>query len=121
MSTKRSSFRQITPRQSSLRPTNQRRHAFERLEDRRMLAVVTVDTNVDVVDFNDGVTSLREAIFATNLVDGVDTQGRCVGRYYAQAPDIDGICYLSEPRPPGTFVTGKIVGWEDYDLLVRPE
>lgn len=55
------------------------------------------------------------------LVDGVDTQGRCVGRYYAQAPDIDGVCYLSEPRPPGTFVTGKIVGWEDYDLLVRPE
>ena len=55
------------------------------------------------------------------LVDGVDTQGRCVGRYYAQAPDIDGICYLSEPRPPGTFVTGEVVGWEDYDLLVRPE
>lgn len=55
------------------------------------------------------------------LVDGVDTQGRCVGRYYAQAPDIDGVCYLSEPRSPGTFVTGKIVGWEDYDLLVRPE
>ena len=38
-----------------------------------MLAVVTVDTNLDTVDFNDGVTSLREAIFSTNLVGGADT------------------------------------------------
>jgi hypothetical protein len=33
---------------------------LEPLEDRRMLAVVTVDTNLDTIDFNDGVTSLRE-------------------------------------------------------------
>lgn len=44
----------------------------EQLEDRRMLAVVTVDTALDVIDFNDGVTSLREAIFATNIVPGPD-------------------------------------------------
>jgi hypothetical protein len=36
------------------------------------LALVTVTTNQDTVDFNDGLTSLREAIFATNLVDGPD-------------------------------------------------
>ena len=35
--------------------------------------MVTVDTLDDTVDFNDGVTSLREAIFATNLVGGADT------------------------------------------------
>jgi len=34
--------------------------------------VVTVDTDLDVIDFNDGVTSLREAIFATNIVPGAD-------------------------------------------------
>ncbi len=45
---------------------------LEPLEDRCMLAVVTVDTELDVVDFADGVTSLREAIFATNLVPGAD-------------------------------------------------
>jgi hypothetical protein len=45
---------------------------FEPLEDRRMLAVLTVDTDQDVVDFNDGVTSLREAIFAANIVPGAD-------------------------------------------------
>src|SRR3954471_19727756 len=46
---------------------------YEPLEDRRLLAVVTVDTLADTVDFNDGHTSLREAIFATNLVAGADT------------------------------------------------
>ena len=46
---------------------------IEPLEDRRLLAVVTVNTLDDTVDFNDGVTSLREAIFATNLVGGADT------------------------------------------------
>ena len=30
-------------------------------------------TVLDVVDFNDGLTSLREAIFATDLVSGRDT------------------------------------------------
>jgi CSLREA domain-containing protein len=46
---------------------------MEPLEDRRLLAVVTVTTLDDTVDFNDGVTSLREAIFAANLVPGADT------------------------------------------------
>lgn len=44
----------------------------EQLEDRRLLAVVTVNTPNDVIDFNDGRTSLREAIYATNLVPGHD-------------------------------------------------
>ncbi len=46
---------------------------YEPLEDRRLLAVVTVDTLADTIDFNDGHTSLREAIFATNTVPGADT------------------------------------------------
>lgn len=60
-------------------PTSRVRHSLrhrslqcERLEDRRLLAVVTVDTNLDVVDFNDGKTSLREAVFAANTVPGAD-------------------------------------------------
>jgi predicted outer membrane repeat protein len=44
----------------------------ERLEDRRLLAVVTVDTLDDLIDFTDGKTSLREANFATNTVPGAD-------------------------------------------------
>jgi CSLREA domain-containing protein len=46
---------------------------YESLEDRRLLAVVTVTTLADTVDFNDGKTSLREAIFAANTVPGADT------------------------------------------------
>src|SRR5262245_49322027 len=49
------------------------RPRLELLEDRRLLAVVTVSTLDDTVDFHDGVTSLREALFATNLVGGADT------------------------------------------------
>jgi hypothetical protein len=45
----------------------------EPLEDRRLLATVTVTTALDTVDFSDGLTSLREALFATNLVAGPDT------------------------------------------------
>ena len=50
-----------------------RKPRYEPLEDRRLLALVTVDTLSDTVDLADGVTSLREAIFATNLVGGPDT------------------------------------------------
>lgn len=51
---------------------NARQLCCEHLEDRRMLTVVTVDTIEDVVDFNDGVTSLREAIARANDRIGID-------------------------------------------------
>jgi len=46
---------------------------FEPLEDRRVLAAITVTTLSDSTDLNDGLTSLREAIFAANLVAGAET------------------------------------------------
>jgi hypothetical protein len=60
------------PRSPKRQPLR-RRLRFEPLEDRRLLALVTVTTLGDTVNFGDGVTSLREAIFATNLVGGADT------------------------------------------------
>jgi ribosomal protein S12 methylthiotransferase len=54
------------------------------------------------------------------LVDGIDEEGICVGRHYGQAPDIDSICMLTEPRPAGEFVDGRVADWEDYDLIVEP-
>ena len=43
------------------------------MEDRRLLATVVVNTPLDTVDLNDGVTSLREALFVANLLSGPDT------------------------------------------------
>ncbi|MCD4826130.1 MAG: 30S ribosomal protein S12 methylthiotransferase RimO [Phycisphaerae bacterium] len=54
------------------------------------------------------------------LVDGIDPSGLCVGRYYGQAPDIDGICILAEPVEPGQIVPTKVIGSEEYDLIVQP-
>ena len=53
------------------------------------------------------------------LVDGTDSGGRCVGRYYGQAPEIDSLCILTRPQKPGTFVRGKVAGYEGYDLIVQ--
>lgn len=49
-----------------------RRLRFEPLEARRLLAI-TVDTIDDVVDANDGLTSLREAVVTANATAGADT------------------------------------------------
>ncbi|MGI9455440.1 MAG: right-handed parallel beta-helix repeat-containing protein, partial [Aeoliella sp.] len=48
------------------RATTCRRLHIEPLEDRRLLAMFTVDTNLDTVDENDGLLSLREAVAAAN-------------------------------------------------------
>ncbi len=55
------------------------------------------------------------------LVDGVDHLGQCVGRYYGQAPEVDSVCYLTEPVDPGTFAACNVVDYEGYDLIVTPQ
>ena len=61
------------PSRSSTRSRRRKRSArqgtrlgVELLEDRRLLAVFTVNTRFDVVDANDQLVSLREAITAAN-------------------------------------------------------
>jgi hypothetical protein len=51
----------------------QRRLHIESLEDRRVLTTLTVDTSLDVIDFNDNLLSLREAVFIANNIPGADT------------------------------------------------
>ncbi|HUU59644.1 MAG TPA: MiaB/RimO family radical SAM methylthiotransferase, partial [Phycisphaerae bacterium] len=55
------------------------------------------------------------------LVDGKDARGGCVGRYYGQAPEIDGTCRLDDDRPAGSFVRGTVVDCDAYDLMVAPD
>ncbi|MEX0613529.1 MAG: hypothetical protein WD229_15535, partial [Pirellulales bacterium] len=52
-------------RRANLAPL-QRRLRFEPLEDRRLLAVLTVNSSLDNLSGGDGVVTLREAIIAAN-------------------------------------------------------
>ena len=73
----------------------------------------------------------QEIVFAANLdavgqiadvlVDGLDDRGRCVGRHAGQAPEIDSLCIVTEPRPAGQLLTVEVVGSEGYDLIVQPQ
>ena len=56
----------------------------------------------------------------TVLVDRTDAEGRCVGRYYGQAPDVDSVCYIIRACEVGKFVPVEVSGWDGYDLVVRP-
>src|SRR5688572_19951254 len=56
----------------SYRAPSGRRLRAEQLEDRRMMATLTVTTAFDVVNAGDGVTSLREAINSANALPGED-------------------------------------------------
>ena len=56
----------------------------------------------------------------TCLVDSVDNEGTGRGRFYGQAPDIDSICIIKNcSAKPGQFIDTKVVGTQDYDLLVQ--
>jgi ribosomal protein S12 methylthiotransferase len=56
----------------------------------------------------------------TCLVDTIDPNGLCRGRYYGQAPDIDGVCFIRNGSArPGRFIETKVVGTSDYDVLVE--
>jgi len=54
------------------------------------------------------------------LVDSVEPKRRGRGRYYGQAPDIDSVCIIKRcSAKPGQFINVKVVGTQDYDLLVK--
>jgi tRNA A37 methylthiotransferase MiaB len=54
------------------------------------------------------------------LVDSVDSEGLGRGRFYGQAPDIDSVCLVKHcSAKPGQFVAAKVIGTQDYDLLVE--
>jgi len=54
------------------------------------------------------------------LVDLVDSDGFSRSRYYGQAPDIDGVCIVKQcSAKPGQFIPTKVIGTQDYDLLVE--
>jgi len=56
----------------------------------------------------------------TCLVDSIDGGGGGKGRFYGQAPEIDGICIIKNCSvKSGRFIRTKVVGMKDYDLIVE--
>jgi ribosomal protein S12 methylthiotransferase len=54
------------------------------------------------------------------LVDSVESEGLAKGRFFGQAPDIDSVCIIKHcSAKPGRFITAKVIGTQDYDLLVE--
>jgi ribosomal protein S12 methylthiotransferase len=54
------------------------------------------------------------------LIDGCipGEQNACVGRSYADAPEVDGLVYISgQSLRPGQFVSGEVVAAKEYDLI----
>ena len=61
------------------------------------------------------------------LIDSIENKHTGIGRFYGQAPDIDGICIIKtnthkrkEQLLPGQFVKGKVIDYQNYDLIVEP-
>lgn len=56
----------------------------------------------------------------TCLVDEVDENGVCYGRFYGQAPHIDSICIIRDCHErTGSFLETKVTDTKDYDLVTR--
>jgi ribosomal protein S12 methylthiotransferase len=58
------------------------------------------------------------------LVEGVSSESEYLmeGRWYGQAPGIDGVTYLSDRRvPPGSLVRARVTQASDYDLAATLE
>src|SRR6185295_5747935 len=58
------------------------------------------------------------------LVEGVSSESEYLmeGRWYGQAPGIDGVTYVADGRPkPGSIVKARVTQGSDYDLAASLE
>ena len=57
------------------------------------------------------------------LVERALSNGHVEGRYYGQAPEVDGICRIESAQPikEGGIIPAVICGYDGYDLLVKPD
>jgi ribosomal protein S12 methylthiotransferase len=54
------------------------------------------------------------------IVESVDGKGGGRGRFYGQAPEIDSVCLIKKCRGKmGEFIETRVVGTQDYDLIVE--
>jgi ribosomal protein S12 methylthiotransferase len=92
-------------------------HLPEEVKARRRDRVMAAQQPIAFA-FNAGLVGRRLDV----LIDGPAPHGRdlWVGRTYADAPDVDGLTYVSGAHlEPGDLVPCEIVGAEGYDLIAR--
>jgi ribosomal protein S12 methylthiotransferase len=54
------------------------------------------------------------------IVDSVETKNAARGRFYGQAPTIDGICFIKNcTAKAGQFINTRVVGTKGYDIIVE--
>ncbi len=55
------------------------------------------------------------------VVDEIFNENTAAGRFYGQAPDIDGRCIIPQcPDEPGSFIKCRVIDYQDYDLICEP-
>jgi tRNA-2-methylthio-N6-dimethylallyladenosine synthase/ribosomal protein S12 methylthiotransferase len=85
------------------------------VKDRRAAAIMTAQREISAAILDDCVGTEQEV-----LVDAPHPEwpGLHVGRTWFQAPEIDGVTYVSGPGvKPGALVTATIEEAKDYDLV----
>lgn len=88
----------------------------EEREDRRR-RFMEVQAEISREKLAEKIGTVQEVI----IDEPEDEDGVAVGRTKADAPDIDGVCYVTTDRPlkPGDFVKVKITASEEHDLVGR--
>lgn len=56
------------------------------------------------------------------LIEQANAGGQIQGRYYAQGPEVDSVCYVRTRRKlrAGQIIWAEVTGYDGYDLKVRP-
>jgi ribosomal protein S12 methylthiotransferase len=96
-----------------------------------------IDDNIKKQRLEEVMLSQQKIVFAKNknrigskitcLIDSAENKHNFKGRFYGQAPDIDGICLIksnarktNQKVRPGKFIDVKVVDFNDYDLITEP-
>ena len=94
----------------------------------RVPADVMADRQQQLMEIQRGISRARhEAMVGKTidvLVEGESDESEYLmeGRWYGQAPGIDGVTYLSDARPkPGSIVKARVTQASDYDLAASLE
>jgi ribosomal protein S12 methylthiotransferase len=81
-----------------------------------------------LIDLQRGISRKKNEAYVGRelrvLVEGASEESELVmvGRHAGQAPEVDGVVYLSHgPVQPGTLCTAHVVSATDYDLLAEAE